>query len=120
MSDELTAPVFDIKALMRRVDNDTNLIAELIRLFKVEYPASKNRIIQALDKGDATEIERGAHAIKSALGNLGAMRCSDVALRLEKLGRSKKIEEAPALWRELESEVSSFLAQAEKELEHIT
>ncbi len=106
--------VFDLKAAMDRVDNDKELLRELVQMMTDQYPLQIGEIEGALKANNAQALGSFSHAIKSALGNLGAMRCYDLALALEKLGKSGSTAGAEKLLAELKAEFESFKSEAGK------
>ncbi|MDC0358176.1 Hpt domain-containing protein [Oligoflexia bacterium] len=100
--------VFDVEAAMDRVESDKELLLELIDIFNEEYEPSLTQIKTAIENGDGTALEESAHSIKSALGNIGAMKAFDVAYALEKAGRENTLDSAAALGEALESAVADF------------
>ncbi|RMG43096.1 MAG: Hpt domain-containing protein [Candidatus Dadabacteria bacterium] len=108
------AKVFDKEAALNRVDNDKELLQELIALFFEEYPAQIRRIETAIQNQDTKELEEAAHAIKSALGNIGAMRCYELAFSLEKSGKTAELSGVRESFDKLVQEVEGFRIEAEK------
>ncbi len=104
---EATPGVFDPALGIRRAGDDEELARELATLFLDECPAWLGDLTEALQRGDAEVATRAAHTIKGAVDHWGASKAFDLALRLERLGREKKLEEArkllPELVRSLES-----------------
>jgi HPt (histidine-containing phosphotransfer) domain-containing protein len=80
-------------------DNGLSLFDELADLFIENVPARLELIRVSL--ADPTKLAFHAHALKSMSLNLGAKAVSALALQLEGLGRSGKVEGAPALLQEL-------------------
>lgn len=103
-----TTLLFDREAAMDRVDQDIELLQELVEVFSEEYPGFLNSISEALQKQDAHKLERASHSIKSALGNLGAMKGFELARTLENMGRAGEIEGAAALVQQLQDTVTAF------------
>ena len=56
------------------------------------------------EKGDAGLIEREAHSMKGAAGNLGAEAIADVSLKLELLGRGTDLSGAGEVVARLRTE----------------
>jgi two-component system, sensor histidine kinase and response regulator len=74
--------------LLRRFDGDRVLLAELLEIFREDYPGQIRNAQQAIAKKDAAEVERWGHSLKGALGNLSAIRASALAGEFEAMGRS--------------------------------
>ncbi|MCK4863875.1 MAG: response regulator [Gammaproteobacteria bacterium] len=59
------------------------------------------RIENAIEKGDASELEHAAHSLKGASGQFGAMRLSKLAEQMEQFGKDAEIEKAKGIIDEL-------------------
>jgi PAS domain S-box-containing protein len=94
------------------------LLANVIDLYLVESPKLLLKLSQAAREGDALEIVRMAHSLKSSSANVGAMALSRYCERAEMSARRADIEEARLVSTEIEAEhgrVQAALA-AEAEL----
>jgi CheY-like chemotaxis protein/HPt (histidine-containing phosphotransfer) domain-containing protein len=94
------------------------LLANVIDLYLVESPKLLRKLSQAASAGDAPEIVRMAHSLKSSSANVGAMALSRYCARAEMSARRADIEEARLVSSEIEAEhgrVQAALA-AEAEL----
>lgn len=101
--------VFDHISAMNRIDGDMELMKELVEIFLEDHKNQLSSIEAAIEKKDAYSLDRAAHSIKSALGNLGAMKAHATALALEIAGKENQLSRAPLLYVELEEEIQSFL-----------
>jgi CheY-like chemotaxis protein len=81
--------VFDRAAAQVRLGGDARLLRELIALYRVESPSLRRAVRKAAAAGNADELRRAAHALKGALGTLGATRAFDAAAALEQAARSE-------------------------------
>ncbi len=59
------------------------------------------RIENALEKGDASELEHAAHSLKGASGQFGAMKLSELAKQMEQFGKDGELEKAKEIIDEL-------------------
>ena len=114
----MTHPLFDHQAAMERVDQDIQLLAELVEIFKSDYCNNIKDIEAGISSNNPTQVGKAAHAIKSALGNLGAMSCFDIALGLENMGKTKNLTNAPDKLDLLTSEISKFFIAFSENKEH--
>ena len=108
------APIWDKPAAMERVDDDLELFIEIFDIFLEEYPNDIKTLRLAVEENDTAAIEARAHAIKSGLGNLGAMQCHDLAFALEHLGRTSDAD-AVSLLTQLEGAIQAFLQVIQEE-----
>jgi two-component system sensor histidine kinase/response regulator len=97
------ATLFDRSAALERIGGDEELLREIAILFISEYPMLIQEIRAAMETGDAETLERSAHSLKGSVANFEARAAVDAAFRLEAIGRSKNLAEAPAAIRELEA-----------------
>ncbi len=109
--------VFDEDAVMSRVENDLELLRELVEIFIEEHGTQISELEGALAAGDAYGVNRKAHSIKSALGNLGGMLAHAAAFELEKAGKEERLEQGPLLLQKLKEEIAEFLSNAAAFLE---
>ena len=101
-------PVVDLEGVLERVEGDKELLLELVELFAKDKQKQIEQIRSAMQRGIASEIGASAHAIKSALGNLGAMKAWDLAAQLERAGKESRLSDAPALFSSLEASIDEF------------
>ncbi len=97
--------VIDSVELLARVDNDSELLAELYGMFCADYPKQLEALRDALLHQDARAVERGAHALKGALANFAAESARHLAAQIEALGRAGKLASVQQLIGELEQEI---------------
>jgi HPt (histidine-containing phosphotransfer) domain-containing protein len=85
--------VFDPVSALHRAGGDTELLREVIALFRDEAPTWLAEIRADLDRQDVPAIERAAHRFNGAAGSLGAQNVCDEALRLELSARAADLAE---------------------------
>jgi CheY-like chemotaxis protein/HPt (histidine-containing phosphotransfer) domain-containing protein len=78
-----------------------SMLRELVDLFLDGAPQRIAQIGQSIN--DATQLAFHAHALKSMSLNMGAKRIVELSQKLEELGRTGNVSDAPALLNELES-----------------
>ena len=100
--------LFDREAALERVEGDLELYFELIDMFFDTSSTEIQGIEEALRSQDSKLVSSRAHAIKSAVGNLGAMTCFDLAFEIEKAGKAGDLSSIAALLARLTSEVEGF------------
>jgi len=103
--ESMTVQVINPEEILALLGDDRALLRELVNLFLQEAPRMLARIQQALACGDSKELERAAHSLKGALGNLAAPAAYEVALRLETLGREGDLTGAEKAFATLEAEI---------------
>jgi two-component system, sensor histidine kinase and response regulator len=113
MPDAGSVPVMEVALALKRMDGDRELLEELVHLFADEWPKSAAEIETALKAGDAALLERLAHGLKGASGNLAANRLSAAALDMEELARAGGLKEIPSQWEIVKQEAASLLGECE-------
>jgi signal transduction histidine kinase/DNA-binding response OmpR family regulator len=91
--------------LLERIDHDRELLAELVELFRADYPGQIRMAREAVLKNDAAALQRVGHALRGALGNLAAPIASRIAGELDSMGKSGDIALAGSRVSELEQEL---------------
>ncbi|NMC62879.1 MAG: Hpt domain-containing protein [SAR324 cluster bacterium] len=103
--------IFDKDGAVERVDGDCELLKELGEIFLEDFTMQLKEIQTAISKSDYYGLNRKAHSIKSALGNLGAMKAHATALEMELEGRNENFQRAPALLEELQHDVEEYFRE---------
>ncbi len=99
-------PVFDRAGFESRLMGDAELVAEISREFLEDIPRRLAALGELVREGRADETAKGAHAIRGACANVGALAMSALAAELEAAGNAGRIEEAAALLQGLEEQFS--------------
>jgi signal transduction histidine kinase/DNA-binding response OmpR family regulator len=99
------APVLDTAELLQSVEGDVELMREIVGVFLEESPRMLSRIRKALEDGDPEALTAGAHALKGAVGNLGASAAMNAAARLEELGRRRDLLSSSEAYTTLQIEL---------------
>ena len=97
--------VLNKETLLSNMDGDTELLQELIELFLEDYPGSLTEIENAIKEKNANNLERSAHSFKGMLLNFAAIPASDVAFKLEKMGRDADFSQAEEAFLDLKKEI---------------
>jgi len=95
--------------LLERIDDDRDFLLELVEIFRGDYPTHLLAARQAIDQGDARELERAGHALKGALSNLSATRAMATAASLEELGKTGALDNASSCLARLDREIDEAL-----------
>lgn len=90
-----SAPL-DRSALLNTVDGDADFLATLVHTFLDDCPTYLSAIRTAVEDEDAEALVQEAHGLKGAVGLLHAAPARQAAKRLEELGRTEQLDEAPA------------------------
>lgn len=72
--------------LLRRLDNDHELMRELFVLLRQELPALEHSLHEAALRENMESVQATGHKLKGMLASLSAKRAASAASRLEELG----------------------------------
>jgi CheY-like chemotaxis protein/HPt (histidine-containing phosphotransfer) domain-containing protein len=96
-----------LERLMQTIGDDLGLLATLIDTFLRDVPRLVDGASQGLQQGQADEVRRAAHTLKSNGATFGAMRLSELSRELEALARSGILEGTADLLARIEGEYES-------------
>ena len=99
----------DRPSLLERVEGDEELLVEMIHLFLEDAPRLMAAMRAALDHGDMPVLERSAHSMKGAAGNLSAHVTVAAAAQLEKDAKNGEVESSGVSLQALEGAVDRLL-----------
>jgi HPt (histidine-containing phosphotransfer) domain-containing protein len=91
-------------ALSETTGDDPEFLAELIDTYLSDAVDLLSTIESASTAGDAAELRRAAHSLKSNSATFGATALSTLARSLENLGKTENLDEAGALLVEVRAE----------------
>ena len=100
----------DLPRLLERVGGDRRALAELLRIFRADWPKQAVRLRSTIREGDAAGLRAAAHALKGAVSNFAAPAATEAALGLQKMGEAGQLRGAEAGLERLEQEVETLLA----------
>ena len=103
--------IFDLAAFERQTGGDADLCAEIIQMFLEDCPQRVADIHAAVAKGDAPALVSTAHSLKGSASYMAASIVRGLAADLERLGREKTLEAAPAALAQLDVAVAALLAE---------
>jgi two-component system sensor histidine kinase/response regulator len=100
--------VLDRELIFERVGDDPEFLVEIADVFLEDCPKLLSDIRTAISQQDARRLEHAAHTLKGSVANFGAEPARAAAFRLEVLGRTGKLAEAPDACQLLEGEIERF------------
>jgi HPt (histidine-containing phosphotransfer) domain-containing protein len=106
-------PSLDLQELLTRLDNDCELLRDLLRIFKEEFPCLLQSLQEAEVRGDMKGVEVTAHTIKGMLANVSFARAAASAACLERMGQQSVTQGLPEELASLEQEASLAVAELE-------
>jgi PAS domain S-box-containing protein len=95
----------DRASLLERVEGDEELLVEMIQLFLDDAPRLMAAMHAALEQGDMPVLERSAHSMKGAAGNLSAHVTVAAAAQLENDAKNAQAESSRVSLGTLEAAV---------------
>ena len=101
---------FDGRALLAHVGEDQALGREIAKLFLAEAPRQMEAMRKAIEQRDGKGLEFSAHTFKGAAGHLAARRASELAARLETMGREGEMDSAAGCHEDLARELELLAA----------
>jgi two-component system sensor histidine kinase/response regulator len=104
---------FDPAAVLKRVDGDRELLAEIAGLFFEDTPRLLSEVRNAITCADGEALERSAHTLKGSVGNFGARSAFDAAFNLEQMGRNGDFARADQVFGQLEHQISLLVPALE-------
>jgi len=108
-----TSPV-DMDNAMLRFGNDREFFKEMVREFLNYMPDQIEDLEVAATSEDAPMVQKNAHSIKGAAGNLSAQGIFNMALQIESMGQGGDVSGVSSLIEDLKSEISSLEQFAKK------
>ncbi len=93
--------VFNEEQVLTTVDGDMAFFKELVDLFLAESPKIMDGISNAINTGDAGKLDHAAHSLKGSASNFGASAVTEIALRLEMMGKKGEMTGADKLYAAL-------------------
>jgi HPt (histidine-containing phosphotransfer) domain-containing protein len=105
MSSGLTDSIFDWDGLLHRLMGDEDLAKEIIDDFLKQIPDNLFAVKKALNNKDLLLVQREAHIIKGASGNVGAVALREIAEQIEIAGEAKDLVTAGSFVAELDTQL---------------
>jgi CheY-like chemotaxis protein len=84
----------DLSRLRELAEGDKSVLERLINLFLEDAQQHGEKLREAVQSGDARQVESSAHRIKGGAGQVGAETLRGLAAELEGLGRSADLDKA--------------------------
>jgi len=94
------APAIDARAygvLEDLAGGDLDFLRDVIGQYLIDTARRIGDLVRAAEADDAESLVRAAHSLKSSSANLGALRLSEMADRLQSRGRESRLERTRAL-----------------------
>jgi CheY-like chemotaxis protein len=102
---------FDEEAFLARMDGSYEVCAQIAEAFFGEGPKVIERLKIELQKKDAAQLAKAAHALKGAIANFTDGQAFQSAVRLEQAARESDLRFAEEGLPRLESEVTELVEE---------
>jgi len=99
-------PIFDRQAALACTGGDTELLKEVVMLYRADAPKYLRRIERALKLRDGEALRLAAHALKGALATVGSPAGRQAAAELEEAGRTNGFREGARVYRRLRHQMT--------------
>jgi len=108
MKEEKARLVFDRDYALEIIDGDNEFLKEMAELLNADYPRKLAGISRAIEEKNFEVLDKTAHSLMGASGNLGLSRVYELAFEIVKMGKTKNIEGIDKIYQELEAELKRF------------
>ncbi len=95
---------FDRSILLDRIGGNEEIFNEIIKAFLKDAPRQISALREALTRQDAEVIQRQAHTLNGASGNIGAPALQQVSYRMEISGKEGDLEQAKSQLEQIDVE----------------
>ena len=102
-TDNPNAPI-NKEAALEICDGDEELFLEIAGVYLEDASPLMTKLQDALESGDAKNVEKHSHALKGASANICAESVRDTAQKMERLGRSGDLSQSVPLFKTLKQE----------------
>ncbi len=98
------ASVFDRTAFLDRIGGNEDVCQEIIGIFLQDVPRQIESLENTINKKDPALVDRQAHTLKGASGNVGAVSLQDAAMQLELAGKNNDLSRATEMLNTIKQE----------------
>jgi CheY-like chemotaxis protein len=96
--------ILNVDEALPRFGDDRKFFQNMLIDFVDTLPERVDSLRQAIEKKDATQVNRIAHNLKGASANFSAEPVRKLAMDLEWMGSQGNLDGAPASWEQLQAE----------------
>jgi len=83
-------PAFNSADLLKRVENDQELLQELLTIFKQDYPLQLLSLREAILRAEMKQVQASSHTLRGMFSNLAMARAAEAAASLERMGHNEE------------------------------
>ena len=104
-----SATRFDLADMRRRLGNNDDLIAQLLRMFVEVHPLQMAAVRNAIDSGEPDAVRSSAHSLKGCAGNLSAAGVVDASAALEQAAERGQAADFERLFDRVRAEMEALI-----------
>lgn len=108
----LTTTPIDFKRAIIEFEGDEDFFLDVFKQFLMNIKKQVKTLHHAIADGNAEVVRKEAHSIKGGAADLIAVPLSNLAFKMEKIGKENRLEESMPALRELEEEMKHLLDYA--------
>ena len=97
--------VCDLSAALARMGKNVELLKSIVQFYREDSGVILRTLQQAVAARDFATVQRSAHSLRGLIASFGASAATQIALRLEEMGRSGQLTDAEVVLREFEHEL---------------
>lgn len=105
---------FDMSIITRNFDGDLEFFKEIFQIFLETYPNQIEIIRRMILEDNPESLEKAAHRLAGSLTNFNISEIKETALKLEKMGKEKRLRGAEKQLSRLELEINEFVIYVER------
>lgn len=105
---DLDQKVFDKKEMFKTFANDQESIKSILESFLEESANMIEKIEQAINDGNAKELQYCSHGLKGCSANVHADILHSLALNMENIAKNNSFSQAPLLLEQIKKEYENF------------
>jgi HPt (histidine-containing phosphotransfer) domain-containing protein len=110
--------VFEPEEVLDQIGGSTELLREMIEIFRSVYPDDMRNIEESLRSGDPETVRRAVHRMKGSVSNFGKRRAYRLALEMEDEARKNDLSKMDRRLNELRKELDSLLVELSRYMEN--
>lgn len=100
--------IIEIKDVLRRLQDDKELLIELITIFLDGAPEGFEKVEQLIGQEDFSALSDAAHSLKGAAANIGAQKLFKSFLKMEEAANQKEIRGAREAFENASNELKEL------------
>jgi len=105
---------------MQLMDNNTEIVLEVLAIFKVEVPKDMINLQKNLQEKEWNKVGNTAHKLKSSVGNLGLNELRDLFLYIEQNGKEgTNLDKIPEYVLQTTAGIKQLFVDIEQEIKKL-